>query len=285
MLPVGAPIGPPSGALEHLFSAHAYFGEWSGEDFITLGLRVNNGPSGADPSSSIDDPQARIYFRSLELVLPQGWQVIQQFEDPMLGTPYDEGNRRVFPFVAPLQSGKMHVMPVQGQMVRRFVIARSSALRDARSALKSQTVAFCREGRNEARRDLWSWWNSRTARYFPQRHRLPNLDHIPIMRPKLEWEYRRTLEVMTSGQGTGIYPFHSNRLGWAHPWGVQYGGMASGSEVFLYDGLDTAASASRERGRRTTISRRLTSSRIQPRGRLRSSARRSRQAATFCASR
>ena len=47
----------------------------------------------------------------------------------------------------------------------------------------------------------------------------------------------------------------------------------------------SAASASGVRGRRNTISRRLTSSSIQPRGRLRSSARRSRQAASACASR
>ena len=39
-----------------------------------------------------------------------------------------------------------------------------------------------------------------------------------------------------------------------------------------------ASSASVERGRRSTISRSETSSRIQPRGRLRSTARRSRQA-------
>jgi hypothetical protein len=246
MLPTGAPIGPPFGALSHLFGAHAYITQRSGEAFVTLDLRVNNGPSGADLGTPVDDPQARIYFQSLELVVPQGWQVIQEFADPMVGTPYAEGSLNVFPMVAPLASGKMHVMPVQGQMIRRFVITKNSSNRDARSCLKDEGLGFCRQGTNSERRELWSWWNPRTARYFPQRHLIPNLDHIPNMLAKLDWEYRRTLEVLTSGQGTGIYPFHSDRLGWAHPWGVQYGGMASGSEVFLYDGLDTAASASRQ---------------------------------------
>jgi hypothetical protein len=35
-------------------------------------------------------------------------------------------------------------------------------------------------------------------------------------------------------------------MGWAYPWGAKYGGMTGGQEIFMYDGLTTAAAASAE---------------------------------------
>jgi hypothetical protein len=59
-------------------------------------------------------------------------------------------------------------------------------------------------------------------------------------------------------QGTSPgYPIVSPGLGWAHPWGVQYGGMSGGDEIALYDGFAVASSASQDGYRLAQLSARM----------------------------
>jgi hypothetical protein len=53
------------------------------------------------------------------------------------------------------------------------------------------------------------------------------------------------------------YPVVTEGLGWAHPWGVKYGGMSGGDEIVFYDGLDVAAAGSQEGYRLAQLRSRL----------------------------
>jgi hypothetical protein len=95
---------------------------------------------------------------------------------------------------------------------------------------------------------MWSWWDVKTSRYFPQNQPMPDLAHVGAQacRAKLTNEFNLYYGHMRAGTAQGIYPLHSPRLGWAHPWGVKYGGMTSGTEIILYDGQTTAWGAARD---------------------------------------
>ncbi len=241
-------MGPPNGALDRFFGVHSYLSRMSGEECIMLDLRVHNGTSGLDPQDPIDDPQDRLYFDAVEILLPPAWKILHQISDPQIGAPYSDGPWTVYPIVAARTDGKMHVMPIQGQFHRRLAIVKNGTEFRANSLLRRENMGFCTRGTNDQGQELWSWWNDATANYFPQKHRLPTMSHKgPFsMRHKLRTDLQAAESVMISGQATGTYPFFSNRLGFAHPWGVKHGGMASGTEIFLYDGIVTAASASQE---------------------------------------
>ena len=251
--------GPPAGPLSHLFGVHAYFTAWRNEDVMSLDLRIHNGHSGLDDTTVLDNPLGDVYFESIELWVPQAWTASADVADPMFGTPTPITNHtwNVIPIVRPLQNGTMHVMPSQGQFHRRLVLHPQGANFKARHFAESQDIAFCRPG-YVGGTELWSWWNTQTARYYPQRHRLPSLDHLGMnaVRGQLSGRFNHVINVLTSGQA-GTFPTDHNVLGWAHPWGARYGGMTGGTEIFLFDGLRTAYAASRKGYRLAQMAHRM----------------------------
>jgi hypothetical protein len=76
------------------------------------------------------------------------------------------------------------------------------------------------------------------------------------MRSKLRTDLYNVADRLMDG-GTNNAPVYSPALGWAHPWGVRYGGMTSGTEIYLYDGISTAESASTEGYRLSQIALRM----------------------------
>lgn len=247
MRPQTTNIGAPNGALERLFGVHKYITVWGQEDVIGLDLRFHNGTSGLDKQNPLDDPQDNLYFKSIELVMPSGWSVQQAFNDPFFGTPYNQGGKRVFPIVKPNSDGSLHVMPPRFQFHRRFTLSPSSAASRGREIVNMEGLAFCVDGFNAQGAQYYSWWNRSTSNYFPQRQALPDLSYLgdDLMRTRLTQDLNKFTGFMSSGNAQGVYPLHSPALGWAHPWGTKYGGMTGGTEIFMYDGLTTADSASR----------------------------------------
>lgn len=236
-----------TGTLPHMFGVHAYLTRWADEPFVTLDLRVHNALSGKDTTSTIDNPLAKLYFADFELRLPPGWVVLNAFDDPYFGTPYDEDGYRVWPIVRPIGDGTLHVIPQTGQFERRLAICREGSEARALEHLREGGLAFCRSGTNAANMPYFSWWNESTARYFPQRQELPYLESIgeANLRAAETGElWQRTTQVATGA--AGLWPAISTGFGWAHPWGVSEAGMVSGSEIYLYEGIVTAAGASRD---------------------------------------
>jgi hypothetical protein len=239
------PITGPQATLPHMMGAHAYFTRIANAPFFALDLRVHNGADGLDHQDPSDDPLGKIYFRSLELRLPQGWSLENAIDDPFFGAPYDEGGWRVWPIVQPLSGGKMHVMPAMSQFHRRLAVVKVGSETRALSHIKEESIAFVRPGTSPNGFQLFSWWNPSTARYFPQRQRLPALDFmgLPDLRAHDEGTLAGRLAQLASGSA-GSWPAESPGLGWAQPWGTQDGGMVSGEEIVLYDGVTAACAAS-----------------------------------------
>ncbi len=242
------PVGPPSGPLPHFFGVHAYFTAWSKSDAFSLDLRVSSGTSGLDTTSKLDDPMGNIYFKSLELWVKKGWDVQCGLVDSAQGAAYDAGTWTAYPLVAKRADGKLNLMPSQGQFHRRLGIAPSGKDSEALAYAREEHLGFCRRGQASTGNELFSWWNPATPRYFTQKHRLPELDFLGATneRAKLSAAFATTSKLVQTGVPDKLpYPTVP-AMGWAYPWGAKYGGMTGGDEIWMYDGLTTADSASND---------------------------------------
>ncbi len=258
MLPTTTLLGAPTGALQRMMGVHSYVSSWNGENVVSLDLRVNNGTSGHDPIDHSDDAQDKLYFDQLEIVVPVGWQLIPDLQDKGWGTPVTQGSTVVYPIVKALANGKLNMMPQQAQFERRMVLAQTSSVVVAQSIVTDEWLAFCQPG-GASGVPYYSWWNRATSRYFPQRHVLPDFEFMGknATLNKLKSEFKTDYDFITGGVGKGGYPFYSDQLGWAFPFGTKYGGMTGGSDIYLYDGVLTAWSASNEGYRHSELLERM----------------------------
>lgn len=240
------PVTGHFGTLPHLMGVHSYVTTWRDEEFISLDLRVHNGHDGLVHGPSGNDPMGKIYFDSLELVVPEGWKLFQAYPTPSMGTPYVDKKRSVNPIVKPLGGDQLHMMPPQAQFHRRFVLVREGHERRAISMLREEGLAFCKPGERDDETPFFSWWDPLTARYWAQNLPLPNLNYLETpaqSRVEMREEFQSLHNALTSGS-SGPWPIISGNLGWAHPYGLKVGNMHGGSEIYFFDGIKTAWGAS-----------------------------------------
>ncbi|MEL6716964.1 MAG: hypothetical protein AAFP86_24520, partial [Planctomycetota bacterium] len=176
-----------SGSLSpypHLFGVHSFVRTYANEDFVVLDLVIHNGVSGREPGPE-DDPIHDLYFNQLDLQLPAGWEMGWAFDNPYIGRSNPNGSGSSVAIVDALPTGQYHLLPQQGQFVRRLVVAQGpEALARGQSVLRRETRGFCMPGPTpenaaaDPANDIWSWWNAATARYLATNVRLPHLDHV-----------------------------------------------------------------------------------------------------------
>lgn len=265
------PQSGSSGTLPHFMGVHSYLSYWAHDDVVQLDLRVHNGTSGSDrsPGAVLDDLQDKLYFDQLELIVPEGWAILPDFDDPSIGQPRQLANGRVMrPLVKGNADGTLHVLGRQAQFLRRVAIARVGSEAYGQELVEERFLGYCRFGVNSHGNALWSWWNPETARYYPQRHKLPDLSYLgdvsgfTTTRAKLRADFDRLIDFFEAGASMNVYPLHYPRLGWAHPWGVGYGGMTGGTEIVMYDGFITAFAASNDGYRYTLLRHRMYTDRM-----------------------
>lgn len=238
--------GQASGhTLPHMMAVHATFRTYANEDFVALDLHVHSGMDGRDFSTSHDDVVADLYFDRLDLELPNGWQVIQTLPAPYFGDPFVVGGSAVWPLIDSLRQNQLHLLRQQGQFSRRYVLARTSgAITNGRAYQARRNLGFVVPGTLPSGQELWSWWNPTTSGYLPQRHVLPMLDHLDRAALKGTLASRRDELAVLVRDGrkspTAGYPFEKGTIGWAHPWGVGYGGMTGGNEIEQWPGVHIA---------------------------------------------
>ncbi len=261
LMPIN-PVGGSQGTLPHLFGAQAYIGTWSAEAVLTLDLRLHNGHDGrtTDPSN---DALGTFYFEDVVVRVPSGYTLLQAFEDPKFGANSTSGGFTRFSVVAPEPGGKLHVFPRQAQFHRRLAIAPNNAIARARALLEQGGLGFVQRATNASGVALYSWWNLATARWFPQSFQLPSLAHVGVetLRAKFANDLAAHSAVMASGASFGNYPIESPRLGWAHPWGIGYGGMTGGVEINIVDGVALVEAASVAGVRHAQLTHRMNSDR------------------------
>lgn len=236
-----------NGTLSHMMGVHTYISTFRQEAMIGFDMRIHNAHSGFDQGDAMDDPSGTVYFEEVEVMVPLGWSVLQDVVDPMFGDSYVEGGYRVFPVVKPAGGNKLHVMNWQQQFHRRLMITLDNNVDRAGVMLNAGGIGFVKDVTDPTEgHEGYSWWNPGTARYFSVNHQLPLLNHVGQgnVRNELYGDYNSLANHVRAGTGTGQYPVFSERLGWAHPYGVGYGGMTGGDEVIMFDGVRTAWSAS-----------------------------------------
>lgn len=248
LVPVVSPAaeGAP---LPHLMGVHAYVTERAIDSLVRLDLRINNGAtSGIQPEHANESVLGIVYWRELELVVPQGWNVVPEVRDPFFGDPYDEGEVRVFPIVKPLPDGKLHMMGPQAQFERRLAIVPPGEESRAREAHANAGLAFCVRGQG-----FWSWFDPATARYFPRRDLLASVDFVKrakksgkaAVRTQDASDLASLREALGTGTKKGWY-VESNVIGWAHPWFVKEQGSPGGEAISTFEGHLSAAAGSRD---------------------------------------
>jgi hypothetical protein len=241
MMPI-APHGAPNATLPHFLGVHTYVRTFAGAPILEIDLRIHNGSSGLLQTEAYDDPLGTVYFDSFDLDVPPGWCVRDADPDSFAAGPFTEGDHERYYIIRPNRDGTLHMMPRQAQTTRRLVIYRPENFRQAYDYVRDQNLAFVRGGRNAQGEDLFSWWNPATARYFTQRRRLPDLQHVPIDSVRAEQQVHA--DTLANTLRTGIapgYPLMTNALGWCNPYGVPHGGMAGGDEIVMYNGLRALA--------------------------------------------
>ena len=259
LLPLEVRTGPQA-TLPHMMGVHAYVRTFDREDYFALDLHVHNGFAGLDPSTPADDILDELFFERLGLRLPAGWRILDSLPNPYTGSATPSRGMQDFDIVSPLADGKLHVLPRQGQFWRRLMIARDAQAESrARIVLERRNLGFCQAGHAPSGAELWSWWNRETARFLPQAHRLPDLDQV-ASRENLRASHRAALDARLAQVQLGTpsnYPVQAANHGWAHPWGVDHGGMAGGDEITPNIGVDIAWAASQAGYRLTELKARM----------------------------
>lgn len=247
MLPASNSQTGDEAPYPHMLGAHVFTKTYAQENFIVLNLLFHNGMFGNHPDS-FDDAIHDIYLNALDLNLPDGWELGWAVDNPRVGAPVATSSGTRVSLVSPLPENQFHVIPQQFQFARRLVIGYGAdGLARGLQIVKRDNRGFCTPGPRPTQasatptEDLWSWWNAGTARFLPSNHRLPHLDHIPqsTLIADLTSSYQDYSEQTRAG-APGPYPNISGNLGWAQPWGPQYGGVAGGDEIQMYPGVDVA---------------------------------------------
>ena len=261
MRPVVPKTGP-QGTLPHLFGVHAYVRISSGDPVLELDLRFHNGADGrTDQNPALTD----LYFRKLSLVMSPGWSVAPRFLDPAFGAVESVGPYTVYPLVDALPDGKQHFMPELGQFHRRLVIAPEMETARAQSHIRGEGLGFVRPGPGPIQNPwLWSWWNPNTSFFGPQSHLLPRIDQVSpatfrsLARADLEYLEGH----LENGTGQDDYPLMASQMGWAHPYGIPYGGMTGGDGIEFYYGLEALLGHSIDGYRYLQLLHRMTTERM-----------------------
>lgn len=239
-------VSGSQGTLPHMMGVHSYITAWRGEQYLSLDLHVHNGMEGLDPGSQADDSLGDLHFQDLAIRLPQGWRLGYAIETEAAGDIEINGGWALAPIVDANADGKMHVLPQLSHFTRRLVIFRPGVEDRALEMVRAGYQAFCAPGFNQSGHEHWSWWNESTARYYPQNHVLPELNFAGLegIRADLEAQFASAAGQIETGT-SGNYPILVDRMGWAQPWGTDYGGMTGGDEIDVFAGVETAATASR----------------------------------------
>ncbi len=234
--------------LPHLMGVHAYITEWSGDERISLDLRINNGATAASgPASPELLPAGLLYWDSLDLILPNGWKIEALAPDPFLGEPRRQQGRTHVPIVRALEDGKMHMMGPQAQFHRRLTIvpSRLAGGQPDRPALEGLAFPIAGPG-------WWSWFHSRTSHFLPQKALLPtweayryeNQRGAAALRTRLRAEREHLAELLLTGSPDGDQVV-GRVMGWAHPWFVNLPNGTGTVGLTPFQGHRVAAAGSR----------------------------------------
>ncbi|MDP6761518.1 MAG: hypothetical protein QF860_01460 [Planctomycetota bacterium] len=256
-----APGGQP---LPHMMGVHAYLTRRRGDRALSVDLRVHNGTSaGRRAARRGEEPVGTLYWRELELLVPQGWKVLPEVRDPFFGAPREEDGARIYPIVAAHAGEALHMMPPQAQLLRRLVLVRGGEEAAGRRRLAREGLAFCVHDHR-----AFSWANPATQAYFPQRDLVGSMDWFRrgadrgkgALRRVEDLRLVRLLRQLEEGAG-GEPPGRFEAMGWAHPLFLPQEGAHGGEGIRFLEGHRAIGGASASSYRILELHHRMNASR------------------------
>lgn len=168
-------------------------------------------------SNAISD----IYFRNLELVIPEGWGMIEEAPNPEAGEPYVENGQTVYPLIVPQEDGSAHTLPQRFERSWRMHIYAPKA--EQAATLYSQQ---------------WGWatteeWRTQ-GHYFHQFGLVPEYDQQAAF-AEISQNLQRYFTELAAKFAWGSTAFKDT--GYFNPAGVPYGGESGGFEINQWDGV------------------------------------------------
>jgi len=293
-------VTPQGDAFPHFLGVHAYVTTMIGDPSVGLDLRFNNGPDDfydqflpqlQHTPEVEDDILGRLYFDRIDLYLLNDpndsitttWNMRQQSEDlyshlatdppvsmaSLGGSMYD-----VYPIVKPVNDGlKRHIIDNLGRFHRRLVVFPDgqAAADAAERRLRDNGLAFVNAGTRSSTNPspLWSWFEPSTARYFPQKALLPDINYSSYsyggvagkraLNLALTDAYENLRDAVADPAITPSKPDDQlvAGLGWANPMGGPDGGGTSGNGIVALEGWRTLGAQSLDGWRRLMLRYRL----------------------------
>ncbi|MAF65732.1 MAG: hypothetical protein CMJ84_08750 [Planctomycetes bacterium] len=256
-----SPGGPP---LPHMMGVHAYLTRRRNDGVLSLDLRLHNGSSAGrrDPLPG-EEPVGTLYWREIELLVPAGWSVLPEVRDPFFGEARAGDGGLIFPLVAAHATKALHMMPPQGQLLRRLVLVAKGDEAAGRRRLAHEGLAFCT---HDAR--AWSWASPTTQAYFPQRDLVGSMDWFRRGSDRGKAALRRAEDVrlvqllrQLEEGAEGASPGRSPSLGWAHPLFRSQEGAHGGEGIHFIEGHRAIGGASGSSYRLLELHHRMNASR------------------------
>jgi len=256
--------------MPHLMGVHAYWGQWAFDGRLSLDLRIHNGTtSGSRESGPLEETLGPLYWESLQLILPAGWDALPLAGDPFFRPARERDGRAVVDLVRHMvpteDSGEarpLHLLRPGSQFERRLTVGPAALLEENPRPPDLQGLAFPVPGRG-----LWSWSNPETASFFPQRSVLGTFERyargrggLAGLRADLAEDCETLRAVIVSGRTNGA-DVVANVMGWAHPWYIKAQGGTGGVGITAFEGHKAAAAASAPEVERIMLLHRMNISR------------------------
>lgn len=241
----------------HLFTVHSYLTTFAGENSLLVDFSFKNTQDGLSASTNQENKALQdIYFTDISLTLPpenmgtdDQWIILPEFDAPHVSkNPYSGTN--VWGIVTTQgvnsQGGyTLTYMRKQDQMNRRFVITQRKNTNHAQNLRWLSGLGFVPPDREFDGVPLWSWWNPATARYGSNKAILPRTEHPQLNDPWkppvnqntiLAWDKASLAKLRnilkTGSAGFDEFLFAQAVIGNRHVYGVPYGGMTGGGEIW-----------------------------------------------------
>jgi hypothetical protein len=191
----------------------------------------------------IPNPINDLYFRKVELIIPDGWNVMPEWQESWMSDDYYiENGRRVFSLIKPRGDNKRHLLLQKDNRDWRLYFYPDEKEQEAMEIAGHKSWGVVREGTRNGQR-LWSWHNPATANYQAQRVIMPTLDHTANLLGLVAERKNTIYANIANGDAYEDSGGGLGELGYRNPAGVTYGGMTGGTHINEFEGVETLAAA------------------------------------------
>ncbi len=246
-------VGPSP--LPHMMYVHTFVGTKTAEKSVSLGMRFSNSAAGLSGKPE-DATFNNMFFNNLEFCVNDSYRLMMDVNDFYFDpNPKQKGSKVCYDVVRSIGNGQFHMMDAMANFIREAVIHPIGEDAQARALLNGEGLGFNIAGKAPSGNDLYSWWNLQTQNYYMWGAPMPHFNFIgkSAIKSSSKNDMNYIEGLLEDGKchwvaaaGKCDSPKAVDNAGWAQPWGVKYGGMTSGVEIYDVDGEEPAYAATKQ---------------------------------------